>query len=209
LDATYREVGGRLVINTDVTVDGDGKLHVAHIEAVPDPASLIDLRNRLAAMLPRVDLPEIILEVMSWQPGFTEAFTAVSGGESRLADLHVSVAAVLTAHALNVGYSPIIAPGVPALSRDRLSHVDQNYMRAETYRVANAPLIETQAEEWGGGLVAAIDGIRFVVPIPTIAAHPNPRSACWRCWGSPTGRSWSIYRTRSCGASMEEPTTGR
>ena len=51
--------------------------------------------------MPRVDLPEIILEVMSWQPRFTDAFAAVSGGESRLSDLHVSVAAVLAAHSLN------------------------------------------------------------------------------------------------------------
>jgi hypothetical protein len=41
--------------------------------------------------------------------------------ESRLSDLHVSVAAVLAAHSLNVGYGPIISPGVPALTRDRLS----------------------------------------------------------------------------------------
>jgi hypothetical protein len=54
LDASYREVGGRLVVNTAVTVD-DGRLHVQHIEAIPDPPSLIDLRQRLQAMLPRVD----------------------------------------------------------------------------------------------------------------------------------------------------------
>jgi hypothetical protein len=94
---------------------------VAHIEAVPDPPSLVDLRTRPVAMMPRVDLPEIILEVMSWQPRLTDAFTAVSGGESRLSDLHVSVAAVLAAHSLNVGYGPLISPGVPALTRDRLS----------------------------------------------------------------------------------------
>lgn len=50
---------------------------MAHIEAVPDPPSLVDLRTRPVAMMPRVDLPEIILEVMSWQPRLTDAFTAV------------------------------------------------------------------------------------------------------------------------------------
>jgi Tn3 transposase DDE domain len=189
LDATYRKAAGRLVVNTDVRVDADGKLHVAYIEAVPDPDSLTDLRNWQQAMLPKVDLPELILEVMVWHPAFIDAFTAVSGGESRLADLNVSVA-VLTSHALNVGYAPIIAPGVPALGGDRLSHVDQNYMRAETYKVANAALIKAQAgtglaREWGGGLVAAIDGIRFVVPIPTIHARPNPKY-----WGRRRGAQW-------------------
>ncbi|EEP69724.1 hypothetical protein MCAG_00051 [Micromonospora sp. ATCC 39149] len=41
-----------------------------------------------------------------------------------LADPHVSVAALLTAHALNVGFGPVIA-GTDALARDRLAHVDQ------------------------------------------------------------------------------------
>jgi hypothetical protein len=41
-------------------------------------------------MLPRVDMGELILEVMSWQPRFVQAFTAVSGGRTRLDDLHVT-----------------------------------------------------------------------------------------------------------------------
>ena len=87
---------------------------------------------------------------------------------------------MLTAYALNIGYAPIAKPGVPALSRDRLSHVDQNYLRPETYRAANTPLVTAQtaielAQSWGGGLVASVDGLRFVVPVPTIHARPNPR----------------------------------
>jgi hypothetical protein len=118
LDETYREVGGRLTVNTGVSVDADGKLHVVHLEAVDDPPSLVDLRKRLEAMLPRVDLPELILGVMSWYPDFVAAFTPVSGGKPRReADLHVTIAAVLTAHSLNVGYAPIISPGIAALIR--------------------------------------------------------------------------------------------
>jgi hypothetical protein len=59
-------------------------------------------------MLPRVDLPDLI-DVMAWQRGFVAAFAGVSGGRSRLADLHVTIAAALTAHALNVGYVPVIS----------------------------------------------------------------------------------------------------
>ena len=28
---------------------------------------------------------------------------------------------------------------------------------------------------WGGGLVASVDGLRFVVPVRTLDAGPNPR----------------------------------
>ncbi|WP_030925454.1 Tn3 family transposase [Streptosporangium amethystogenes] len=99
------------------------------MKAIEEPPSLVDLRTRTTAMLPRVELPEAILEVMSWVPELAKAFTAVSGGRSRLKDLPVSIAACLTAHSLNVGYRPIVKKGFEALERSRLSHVYQNYFR--------------------------------------------------------------------------------
>ncbi len=166
--------------STAAIVDDQGRLHATAIEAIPDSPSLIDLLNKCEAMLPVVDIGEAILEVMSWEPEFVEAFTSASGAETRLADLDVTIAAALTAHALNVGFSPIISPGNPALSRNRLSHVDQNYLRGATYSAANAPIVAAQADidlarMWGGGLVAAVDGIRFVVPVRSIHKRPNPK----------------------------------
>ena len=190
LDAGWRHLAGRVGDGADqVRIDEQGRLHTDKIAAVPDPASLIDLRRRCEAMLPQVDVGELILEVMSWQPGFVEAFTAVSGGQTRLGDLHVTIAAALTAHALNVGYAPVIS-STAALTRARISHVDQNYLRAETYAAANRPLIEAQADiglaqTWGGGLVAAVDGIRFVVPVRSIDARPNPKY-----FGRRRGATW-------------------
>jgi Domain of unknown function (DUF4158)/Tn3 transposase DDE domain len=141
LDAAYREVSGRLAVNTEVRVDDDGKIHLTGVKAIEEPPSLVDLRARTTGMLPRVDLPEVILEVMSWEPSLVEAFTAVSGGRSRLEDLPISIAACLAAHSMNVGYRPIARHGVPALERSRLSHVFQNYFRPETLAPANAPLV--------------------------------------------------------------------
>jgi len=189
LDAAYREVGGRLAASTEVIVD-DGKIHLTGLKAVEEPPSLAGLRARTTAMLPRVDLPEVLLEVMSWAPEVGEAFTAASGGRSRLEDLPVSVAACLAAHAMNVGYRPIAKKGVPALERSRLSHVFQNYVRPETLAGANVPLVVRQAgfplaQAWGGGLVAAVDGMRFVVPVPAAFARPNRKY-----FGSKRGMTW-------------------
>lgn len=91
-----------------------------------------------------------------------------------------SVAALLVAEACNVGLTPVTNPAVPALTRGRLSHVDQNYLRADTHSAANARLIRAQAgigiaRLWGGGQVASVDGLRFVVPVQTINAAPSPR----------------------------------
>jgi TnpA family transposase len=130
-------------------------------------------------MLPRIDLPELLLEVHGWT-GCLDEFTHLSETGARMDDLALSVAAVLVAEACNIGLHPAAKPGVPALRRDRLSHVDQNYIRAETIRAANGRLIKAQArialaDAWGGGLVASADGLRFVVPVATLNAGPNPR----------------------------------
>jgi TnpA family transposase len=190
LDATYRQVGGRMSVNDAVTVDESGRVHLRNLTALKDPPSLVDLRKRVVRMLPRVDLPELILEVMSWLPAFMDAFTSISGAESRLADLHVTVAALLVCRACNLDYTPIIKNGVTPLTRDRLSHVDQNYLRGDTYSAANVPLIEGQADNalaraWGGGRVASVDGMRFVVPVNTIHARPNRRY-----FGRRKGSTW-------------------
>ncbi|MFE5191429.1 Tn3 family transposase [Streptomyces sp. NPDC056628] len=31
------------------------------------------------------------------------------------------------------------------------------------------------AQAWGGGLVASVDGMRFVVPVPSVYARPDPK----------------------------------
>ena len=91
---------------------------------------------------------------------------------------------------MNVDYTPVgVAPGESA-EPGRISHVDQNYLRAENYASANAPLIDAQADidlarAWGGGLVAAVDGIRFVVPVRSIDARPNPKY-----FGRRRGATW-------------------
>jgi hypothetical protein len=51
LDAAYREVAGRLAVNTEVTIGDDGKIHLTGVKAIEEPPSLVDLRKRTAAML--------------------------------------------------------------------------------------------------------------------------------------------------------------
>ncbi|MGO4612679.1 Tn3 family transposase [Nocardia sp. 2YAB30] len=179
LDATWRYMAARAAAGA-LSVDAEGRVHTAALEAIDAPATLIELRNRCKAMMPRVDIGDLILEVMGWHPGFVASYTHLSGGEPRLGDLPVTVAAVLTAQALNVGWGPVITPGVAAVSKARISHVYQNYVRAETHAAANSHLIAGQAgiataQLWGGGLVAAVDGTRFVVPVRSNDARPNPK----------------------------------
>lgn len=188
LDAAYRETAARLPANTQARMGPDARLHLAALEPLPEEPSLVALRVAVEAMMPRVDLPEILLEVFTWT-GTDEAFTSITGGEPRLKDLHISIAALLVAHGCNVGKTPVIGTH-RALTRDRLSHVDQTYLRLATYKAANATLIDAQAaialaQAWGGGLVASVDGVRFVVPTATLHARPNPKY-----FGRGRGATW-------------------
>jgi len=86
----------------------------------------------------------------------------------------------LLAEACNTGPEPLIRDDILALRRDRLSWVSQNFMRDDTIIAANAILVAAQndialAHAWGGGEVASADGMRFVVPVRSVHAGPNPK----------------------------------
>ena len=196
LDAAWRHLGTRLSatagqgrVRVEPGRDGRAQVRVDALEKLAEPPSLVALRDLTERMLPEVDLPDLLLEVHA-RTGFLSEFTHASGGESRMADAELSLAAVLVAEATNTGYKPVQRPRHRALNRARLSHVEQNYLRAETLKAANARLIEAQAEIglaglWGGGMVASVDGLRFVVPVHTVYAGHNPRY-----FGRRRGATW-------------------
>lgn len=178
LNQTYRAVAARLPDNPAVRFEQD-ELILSPLDKLDEPPSLVALREAVAARLPRVELPEILLEIAA-RTGFTDAFTHLTERSARAADLTTSLCAVLLAEACNTGFEPLIRPDVPALKRGRLSWVDQNYVRDETLTAANAALVAAQnrlelAHAWGGGEVASADGMRFVVPVRTVHAGPNPK----------------------------------
>ncbi|WP_338492950.1 Tn3 family transposase [Streptomyces sp. SJL17-4] len=102
------------------------------------------------------------------------------------------------AHGCNVCCTPAIG-GADALKYGRLSHIDQTYLRPATYRAANATLIGHQAsiglaQAWGGGLVASAHGMRFVGPVPSVYARPNPKHFGRR--GGATVRASNVRHAR-------------
>jgi TnpA family transposase len=180
LDEAYQRTVANFPTNAAVRIEhvnGHDTLTLTGLDKLEDSPSLITLRDHVLALLPRVDLPELLLE-MHARTGFATEFTHISEGAARVEDLPISLCAVLLAEACNIGLEPVVRSDVPALTRGRLSWVQQNYIRAETLTRANACLVDTQstialAQAWGGGEVASADGLRFVVPVRTLNAAPN------------------------------------
>lgn len=180
LHTAYQQTQTNFATNTAVRIEQKGGQDypvLTPLDRLEEPKSLLTLRGRVNQRLPLMDLPEVVLE-MHAQTNFASAFTHVSDGNARAENLSLSICAVLIAEACNIGLTPVVNPTNPALTYDRLTWVQQNYIRAETLSRANAMLVDAQAkltlaQAWGGGEVASADGLRFIVPVRTINAGYN------------------------------------
>ncbi len=182
LDDNYRAFIGGLASNNTVRIEEENnksRLIVSLVEGLDEPESLICLKEKVASLMPSVDLPELLLEIQNIT-GFADCFSHVSEEESRAGDLEISICAVLIAEACNIGYEPLVNSAIPALTLSRLKWIKQNYYRAETILEANANLVDQHSgipivKLWGGGELASADGMRFVTPIRTAYSRPNKK----------------------------------
>jgi TnpA family transposase len=182
LNEAYQRTAQNFPDNEAVRIElkkGRETLTITNLNKLEEPASLLALKSQVTALLPRVDLPEAILEIHA-RTGFLDEFSHISEGGIRVVDLATSLCAVLIASACNIGLRPLVRSDIPALTRNRLSWIQQHYIRSETLTLANARLVEAQthvplAQAWGGGEVASADGLRFVVPVRTTNAGPNSK----------------------------------
>jgi TnpA family transposase len=182
LDTAYRLTAAGIPTNEALRIekiDGRDSLILTPLDELPETESLKQLRQAVYALLPRVGMPELVLEMVQ-RTGIAQAFVTPGQEQARVSDFPLSLCAALLADAMNVGIQPFVRSDIPALRRGRLNWIQQTYLRLDTLTPANAPLVEAQthiplAQAWGGGEVATADGLRFVVPVRTVAAGPNSR----------------------------------
>lgn len=182
LDDAYRRTAQNLPTNAAVQIveeNGRPTLTLSPLEKLEEPESLKLLKAQVAALLPRVDLPEVLLEIHE-RTGFLNAFNHAHEEGTRVDNVTTSLCAVLVAIACNIGFRPLQRKDTPALKRPRLAWIQQHYIRPETLIDANVCLVNAQrnitiVEAWGGGDVASADGLRFVVPVKTLNSGPNKK----------------------------------
>ena len=86
LDQTSRTVAARCPQHPAMRIEsheGKDRLVLSPLEKLAEPPSLVALRRAVAARLPRVDLPDIVLEVAE-RTGFATAFTHGSAGNAQV-----------------------------------------------------------------------------------------------------------------------------
>ena len=85
LDAAYRRVAANLpeqCRRAHQKVDGKDRLVISPLDSLEESPSCAALRKTIASMLPRVDLPELLLEIHRLT-GFADEFTHINESESR------------------------------------------------------------------------------------------------------------------------------
>ena len=183
LDSAWRRTAEGMASNPDLRIehrDGADRIVVTPLDAIDEPASLVELRGRVEALLPEVEIADVPLEVHAWT-GFLDEYTHISGAPSRTEGLEESLSALLVSEACNVGLTPVVDEDYPPLTRDRLNWTAHNYFRSATHAAASTCLFDFHAglalarDAWGGGEMASADGMRFVIPVATVHAGYNPR----------------------------------
>ncbi|MEU0397191.1 Tn3 family transposase [Streptomyces sp. NPDC006208] len=176
LDEMYAHVAEGLPQNAAVGIL-EGKIRLDRLEAEPEPVGFKPVHDAVQAMLPRVDYPELLLEVHA-RTGMFDPFEHIGGKVARPQDLDLTLTALLVSKSTNIGLEPVIKPGEKALTRSRLSAADWGYWNLPGVSAASGLLVGRQgdidlASDWGGGHVASADGMRFTVPLRSIHTRPN------------------------------------
>lgn len=183
LEETYQNVVQRLPKNDAVEIvknsNGKARIKLSRLEKIDEPESLKILKDKVDSLMPRIDFPELLLEV-NRMSSFTEECTHIGDNNSRVDGIDISLCAVIMAEACNIGLEPLINEDSPQLTRNRLSWVQQNCIRAETIARSNARLVELHskqplAKKMGTGHIASADGIRFSCAVKTINSGPNKK----------------------------------
>ena len=173
LDTVNRMAGADDLPDAIITETG---LKITPLDAaVPEAAqALID---KAAALLPRIKITDLLLEVDAWT-GFTRHFTHIKSGEA--AKDKTLLLTVILADAVNLGLDKM-AQSCPGTTHDRLSWLQAWHIRDETYSAALADLVNAQfrqpfAGNWGDGTTSSSDGQRFRVGGKgESTGHVNPK----------------------------------
>ena len=136
LDRAWRQVAANLPNNPHARIERRNdrdELVLSPLDKLERPPSLVALQSAIAARMPKVDLPDVMLEAAA-RSGFADAFTHVSERHARVDDFTTSLCGGLVAQACNIGFEPLVRTDQPPLSRARLSWVSSPFQKRRRER---------------------------------------------------------------------------
>jgi TnpA family transposase len=139
----------------------DTGLKITPLDAVV-PEAAQTLIDQASALLPRIKITELLMEVDDWT-GFTRHFTHLKSGEQ--AQDRTQLLSTILADAINLGLTKM-AESCPGATYSKLSWLQAWHIRDETYSAGLADLVNAQlrhpfAANWGDGTTSSSDGQRY------------------------------------------------
>jgi hypothetical protein len=127
-----------------------------------EPPEAEALARQTSAMLPRIKITDLLMEVDGWT-GFSRHFVHLRDGT--MPNDRISLLTAILADAINLGLNRM-AEACPGSSLSRLSWIVDWHVRDETYSKALAEIVNYHhrlafAEHWGEGTTSSSDGQRF------------------------------------------------
>jgi Tn3 transposase DDE domain len=162
--------------NEYVRLVGDD-LTISPVRGEDPPESAEQLQGRVTERLPRLDLPDLLIEVDHWT-GFSRSFQHAGGAEPRTKDLLTHLHAAVFAQACNLGLDQMAEPA--DLSYRKLAWCATWCLREEALKAAIAQIVNFQhrlplAQAWGGGTLSSSDGQCCPVAVKSRTATALPR----------------------------------
>ena len=154
----------------------NGEIHLEKLEKTT-PVGSEDLSRKLYALVPKIRLPDLLMEVNHWT-GFTENMThASSGHKPKGAEIKVLLATIM-AMGTNVGLTKM-ADATPEFTYKQLINTAQWRMYDDSLSRAQATLVNfhhklSLPNYWGDGTTSSSDGMRVQVSVSSAYADYNP-----------------------------------
>ena len=165
----------------DAQIPNDEAVRIAHGKLTLTPfqgeADEPILSQQIQALLPQVQLAELLHEVDTWTH-FSQHFHHAGGHTPRVDQLDRHLYAVLLAQARNIDFQQMAA--IVDLSYRQLLWCNNWYVREETLQAVTNVIVNHQYRQplshaWGDGRLSSSDGQRFPVVVRTQNATPLPR----------------------------------
>lgn len=163
-------------IEGSLVLDDKGHLHLPPLEK-DIPAEVERMRERVYGMLPRIKLPEILLEVDNWT-GFLRSFMHLTSSDAPVGDEKLVLVAALMGLGMNFGLTKM-EQSCPYTYR-QLSWSGDWHIREETLltglsRLDNFVLEAPLSRHWGDGTTSSSDGIRMTIGVKAANAEYNAK----------------------------------
>lgn len=171
---------------TGVRIDNE-RLVVPSLDAEETDDDTDAARERMQALLPSIEIADLLLDVHSWT-GCLDAFTHANHSTNRTPDHDPRLLAVLVASGCNLGLADMARSS--RFNENQLAWTQNWYVRDETVDEASNTIINHQhalpmAQRWGAGTLSSSDGQRFPFTIKNPSARANRKYY--------TGKGASVY----------------